>query len=103
MRTARDIRRDATRLWRLSLGNGRRDEPRVRKVVAGLAGTTRSGAPAVLARFLRLLRLDEERWSARVESATPLDRSQCETLDTALVDRYGRGLTTTFDVNPALI
>ena len=103
MRTARQTRRDAARLWRACLVHGRPDPARVREVVGGLAGTTRAGAPAVLARFLRLLRLDEARWAAHVESATPLDRTQCETLDAVLVERYGDALTTTFDVNPALI
>jgi len=103
MRTARDLQRDATRLWRLCLVNGRPDPVRVRSVVEGLAATKRAGAPGVLSRFLRLVRLDQARRAARIESATALDRSECEALDAMLVERYGDGLTTTFALNPALI
>jgi F-type H+-transporting ATPase subunit delta len=103
MRTARDSRRDATRLWRLCLVNGRPDPARVRAVADGLVETTRAGARGVLSHFLRLARLDQARWAAHIESAAPLDRGECEALDAMLVQRYGDGLTTTFDVNPALI
>ena len=103
MRTARETRRDATRLWRMCLVNGRPDPARVRTVAEGLAATTRNGAPAVLARLLRLIRLDQTRWSAHIESATPLDRSDARALDDVLEGRYGDGLTITFDVIPALI
>jgi F-type H+-transporting ATPase subunit delta len=103
MRTARDNRRDATRLWRLCLVHRRPDPVRVRAVVEGLVDTTRVGAPGVLSHFLRLVRLDQARRSAHIESATPLDLGECEALNAMLVRRYGDDMTTTFEVNPALI
>jgi len=103
MRTAREIRRDATRLWRVCQVNGRPDPARLRTVVEGLADTTRGGAPAVLAHLLRLIRLDQARWSAHIESAAPLDRGDAEALNDELAQRYDDALITTFDVNPALI
>jgi F-type H+-transporting ATPase subunit delta len=57
----------------------------------------------VLAHLLRLIRLDQTRWSAHIESATPLDGGDARALDDELERRYGDGLTITFDVIPALI
>ena len=75
----------------------------MRAVVEGLVETTHAGARGVLSHVLRLARLDQARWAAHIESAVPLDRGECEALDAMLAQRYGDGLTTTFDVNPALI
>src|SRR5262245_37002024 len=103
MHTARKARKDATRLWRLCLVNGRPDPARVRKVVDGLVETTRTGARAVLAHFLRLVRLDAARWSARVATAVPLDAADRAVVEATLAERYGSGIDATFAVDPALI
>ena len=103
MHTTRKARKDATRLWRLCLVNGRPDAARVRTIVDGLIETRRTGATAVLSYFLRLTRLDAARWSARVDTAVPLEAADRAVVEAALVERYGRGIETAFAVNPALI
>ena len=103
MHTARKARKDATRLWRFCLVNGRSDPARVRTIVDGLLETTRTGAPAVLAHFLRLVRLDAARWSARVATAVPLDAAGRAVVEATLAERYGSGIEATFAVDPALI
>ena len=73
MKTARQVRRDAKRLWRLCLVDGWLDDSRVRQVVDRVIESRRSGGVAVLSHFLRLVKLDRARQVAQVESAAPLD------------------------------
>ena len=103
MHTARQARRDATRLWRLCLVHGRPDATRVRDVVDGLVETQHSGARGVLAHFQRLLRLDAARRSVRVDTAAPLDAGDRAAVEVTLADRYGTAMDTTFAVDPRLI
>jgi F-type H+-transporting ATPase subunit delta len=103
MLTARKARKDATRLWRMCLVNGRPDAGRVRAIVDGLIETRRGGAATVLSHFLRLVRLDATRWSARVDTAAPLDAADRAALEALLAERYGGGIEAAFAVDPALI
>ena len=103
MHTARQARRDATRLWRMCLVHGRPDASRVRDVVDGLVETKRIGAQRVLAHFLRLLRLDVARRSVRIDTAAPLDADDRAAIEATLADRYGTAMDTTFAVDPRLI
>ena len=103
MKMARRARQDATRLWRLCLVNGRPDVAHVRNMVDGLTETRRPGASAVLAHFLRLVRLDAARWAARVDTAAPLEPAERTAVQAVLVERYGSRVETVFAVDPALI
>lgn len=103
MTTRRQIRRDAERLWRLCLVKGSLEEERVRHVAALIAASGHRGAPAVLSHFLRLLKLDRERSTARVESAAPLDQGTRAAVEAQLARKYGRAITTAFAVEPRLI
>ena len=103
MRTSREARREATRLWRLCRVNGRVDPPRARVIVERLLEAGGARATVVRAHFLRLLRLEEEKWSARVESAAPLEPVARAALEDALTRRYGRAVETAFTVEPSLI
>jgi len=103
MRSARQTRRDATRLWRLCLPNGSLDERRAREVVDRVLGSGHSGGPPILTHFLRLLKLDRARHAAAVASAAPLDPDVRATLAARLARRYGRAITTTFVVDATLI
>ncbi len=103
MHTAREAQRDATRLWRLCLIHGRPDAARVREVVDRLVETRRGDAPAVLAHFRRVIRLESARWSARVESAVPLEADDRTAVQAAVARCYGGPIETTFAIDPALI
>jgi F-type H+-transporting ATPase subunit delta len=83
--------------------DGRRDDRRVREIVDGLAESRRPGSSAVLAHFLRLVRLDAARWAARVDTAAPLEPAARTAVEAMLVDRYGTRVETVFAVDPALI
>jgi F-type H+-transporting ATPase subunit delta len=103
MRTARQVRHDAERLWRLCLVNGSLDENRAREVVDQIIESRKYGGPAILAHFLRLLRLDRARQAAQVESAGPLDADVRAAVEEGLARTYGPAINTTFVVDPTLI
>jgi F-type H+-transporting ATPase subunit delta len=103
MITSREAERDAKRLWRACLVNGRPDGARVRELVDGLLEMRHATAPRVLSRFLRLVRIESARRSARVESAAPLDASDRLAVQNAIVRTYGRNIETNFVIDPALI
>jgi len=103
MRTSRETRRETTRLWRLCLVNGRVDSQRVGMVVDRLLEAGGARRTVLLSHLLRLVRIDEEKWSARVESAAPLEPGERTALEEELARRYGRAVETAFAVEPALI
>jgi len=103
MRTARQIRRDATQLWRLCLVSGSLDENRARLVVEQVIEARRVGRQGILAHFLRLLRLDRALHAAQVASAASLDTDTRGAVEEWLARRYGRAMTTTYVVDPTLI
>ena len=103
MITLRQAARDAGKLWRLCLVNGSLDADRVRQVVDEVIASNRHSRLAVLAGFLRLVKRDRDRRTAEVDSAAPLDDATRTAVEQGLVRRFGRAMTTTFVVDPALI
>jgi F-type H+-transporting ATPase subunit delta len=61
------------------------------------------GYVAILSHFERLVKLDLERRSARIESALPLSPELQASVQSSLTRVYGSGLNTSFVQNPALI
>jgi len=95
--------REAKQLFRLCLVDGLLDENRVRQVAQyGLAAGYRD-TPAVLARFVRLVKLDREQHTAKVESANTLPPELRARIKADLERHYGEGLTTNFIQRPELI
>ncbi len=103
MRANRKVKRAARQLFRLCLVAGRLDEGRVRQVAAGVATSKRRGALPILSDFRRLVRLDSDRHTAVVESATPLAADMRDGIEAGLARVYGSGLAASFEENPALI
>jgi F-type H+-transporting ATPase subunit delta len=103
MRTTKRARRAARELYRLCLVDGALDEGRARQVAQALGTSGRRGALAILLDFQRLARLDRDRHTARVESATPLDTALREAIEASLARTYGPRLATSFGEDPALI
>jgi F-type H+-transporting ATPase subunit delta len=101
--TASQRKRAARRLYRLCLVDGRLDEARILQVAGTLAGSGRRGALAVLAGLRHLVRLEQDRRRASVETATTLPEDLRGTVRANLDRTYGAGLDTTFTENPALI
>jgi F-type H+-transporting ATPase subunit delta len=99
----RDARREAKQLWRLCVVNGSLDDGRARDVVSQVIESRHTSGPAVLAYFLRLVRLDLARKTAQVESAVPLDADVRSSVEQSLSRKYGPGITPSFVVDPLLI
>lgn len=103
MKISKQARRDAKELFRAAQVNGVLDEARVRLAVDEVLRLKPRGYLGLLSHFQRLVKLDLDRRSARVESVVPLDEAQQGSVKAALTKRYGQGLSFTFAQNPALI
>ncbi len=103
MKNIKQIRQQAKRLFRLCLVNGLLDEGRVRQVVQQVIAADRREGPALLSRFLYLVKLDRDWHSARVESAVPLPPELQASIKSDLARKYGAGISASFEQNPGLI
>jgi len=103
MKIAKKEKREAKQLYRLCLVNGLLDENRVRQVVQRAIATGERDCQAILAHFLRLVKLDYAEHTATIESATPLPADLQTSVQSGLTQRYGPGLTTAFVESPSLI
>src|SRR3954467_3767123 len=103
MKISKQSRRDAKQLFRSTVNNGVLDEGRARQAVTAVLKQKPRGYPAILQHFQRLLKLEIQRRSAKVESATALSAEQQAAIEANLTRRYGQGLTLSFTQNPALI
>ena len=103
MKITKQMKRNAKRLYRFCLVNGLLDENRVRKVVQRILAASHRDRQAILSHFLRLMKLDQARHTATVESATPLPADLQAAVQAGLTRRYGPGITTQFAHRPDLI
>jgi F-type H+-transporting ATPase subunit delta len=103
MKTNKQARRTAKRIFGLCLVNGRLDEDRVREVAKGVEAVRRRDSGVILKHFLRLVKLDRAQHAANIESATPLPSDLRIDVLASLARRYGPGLTSTFTIRPSLI
>jgi len=103
MRINTRAKREAKQLFRLCLVNGLLDGNRARQVVQGAIAAGRRECPAILAHFVRLVRLECARHTATIDSATPLAADLEASIQAGLTRRYGSGLATAFVHRPGLI
>ena len=103
MKVSKQARREAKELFRAAQVNGVLDDAKARQAVDEVIRLKPRGYEGILSHFQRLVKLDIDRRSARVESVMPLDDVQQNSVKTALTKRYGAGLNFTFAQNPALI
>lgn len=102
MKITREARRDARKLFRLCLVDGRVDEGRVRAAVQKVAQAKPRGYASLLARFQKLLQIEVEKRTFAVESAVELaDKGASALAD--LEKKFGKPLATRYAVNPALL
>src|SRR6476620_7573559 len=103
MKITKQARREAKQLFKSCIADGYLDENRVRQAVEQLLEVKPRGYLAILSHFERLVKLDIERRTAKVESAVPLPRDIQSKVQAGLASRYGRGVTVSFAQSPALI
>ena len=103
MKISKLARREAKRFFQACFTDGVLDEGRVKQVVEAVAKGKPRGWQAILSHFQRLLTLEVDRTTARVESATPLDDSQKAELEKRLTGIYGAGVQFQFTETPGLL
>ena len=103
MRISKQARRDAKRLFRACLVNGLLAEAKAREAVQKVIAVKPRGYIGILSHFQRLVKLELDRRSARVESAVPLGADLQAGVQTNLGRLYGPGLSFAFSHNPGLI
>ena len=103
MKTNKRAKRQAKQLFSLCQVEGLLDEDRTRQVVQRVIASGRRDCPAILAYFLRLVRLDLAQHAASIESASPLTPNLQSSIQASLLRRYGSGLNMTFTLRPSLI
>ena len=103
MKISKQARRDAKELFQSCRADGVLDEAKVRQVVQGVIAAKPRGYLAILSHFQRLVKLDLDRRTARIESAVPLAEPQQAAIRANLARRYGDRLAFSFSQNPSLI
>ena len=103
MKISKQARREAKDLFRAAQVNGVLDENKARRIIDEVLAAKPRSYVAILSHFQRLVKLDIDRRSARIESVIALDDAEQNTVKSALTKRYGAGLSFTFAQNPALI
>ena len=103
MKISKEARHVARSLYRDSLTDGRLDENKVRTITAGLVAAKPRELIAILKTYERLVRLEIERNTARVESAVTLDGGLQQQITAQLQQIYRRPIAAEFGVNPELI
>lgn len=103
MKISKQERREAKELFRSCVADGLLNEDRVRQATKKVLEVKPRGYLGILAHFHRLVKLDIERRTARVESAVPLAPELQNVVRNNLTKTYGQGLSISFAQNPALI
>jgi F-type H+-transporting ATPase subunit delta len=103
MKISRQSKREAKELFRICLVQQGLDEERARRVVTQVAAARPRGYLAILTHFQRLVKLELDRRTARVESAVPLAPDLQADVQRRLGALYGPGLAFTFMREPALL
>lgn len=103
MKISKSARREAKQLFRRCLADGVLDDARVGNVVRRIIEARPRGCMAILSHFERLVRLEVERRTARVDSAVALAPELVAKITNELNQIHGRGLNISFGQDPALI
>ena len=103
MKISKQAKREAKELFSCCLVNGLLDENRARQAVRGVIELKPRGYLPILSHFQRLVKLELERRTARVESAVTLPAELQANVQELLARVYGPGLNISFAENRALI
>ncbi len=103
MKISKQARRDGKELFRSCVVNGLLDENRARQAVSAVIAQKPRGYVAILSQLERLIKLDIQRRTAKVESAVTLSPEQQSAVTADLGRRYGAGLNISFAQNPSLL
>jgi len=103
MKINKEIRRLSRELLRASFTDGQLDSGRIRSLIDSLIGRKPRYYIGVLKNYRRLLRLELEKHSARIETASEIGSAIGSELVANLKKKYGSDLTAEFVVDPQLL
>ena len=103
MKINKETRQMSKELLRASFNEGQLDQGRIASLVKSLLEKKPRNYLKVLDAYKRLLRLEVEKRSATVESATELGSDIQSEMTQNLKQKYGNDLATQFVVNPELL
>jgi len=103
MKISKQAKLEAKELFRSCMTDGLLDPGRVRQALQRVLESRPRSYLAILSHFERLVKLDIDRHTAKVESATPLPPDLEAGVRAGLERHYGPGLNISFGQNPALI
>jgi F-type H+-transporting ATPase subunit delta len=103
MKISKQARRDGKKLYQGCMVNGRLDAGRVRNTVTLVSERKPRGWLAALTHFQRLVKLEVDRCTARVESAVVLEGPEQHKVQSRLEAIYGAGLNFEFVQNAGLL
>jgi F-type H+-transporting ATPase subunit delta len=103
MKISKQAQRDARQLFRSCQVDGLLDEGRVRRTFALVLAQKPRRHLEILSRLQRLVKLDVEQHTARVESVTPLPADLQKDVTGRIKNKYGAGVNISFSQNPALL
>ena len=103
MKINKEARRLSRELLRASFTDGQLDNGRISSLVKSLIDKKPRNYVNVLNEYKRLLRLEVEKRTATIESATPLSPEVAARTVEGLKQKYGADLTTNFVVKPELL
>ena len=103
MKVSKQARREAKGVFRAAQVNGLLDDNRLTQAVQMIAQQKPRGYLRILTHLQRLVKLDTERRTAKVESAAAVTPELESTVKRTLTQKYGPGLSFSFQHNPALL
>lgn len=103
MKINKEIRQLSREMLRASFSDGQFDPQKIASVLDSLTRRKPRHYIEILKNYRRLLRLEVEKRSARIETASEVDSSICSEILANLKKKYGNDLTAEFVVNPPLL
>ncbi len=103
MKVTKEIRQFSRQLMRASFTDGQLDRGKIGSLVDSLISRKPRRYLDVLENYKRLLRLEVEKRSATIESASELAPEASANILEHLKRKYGQDLTVEFAVNPELL
>jgi F-type H+-transporting ATPase subunit delta len=103
MKINKEIRRLSRELLRASFTDGQLDPGRIRSLIDSLIDRKPRYYIGILKNYRRLLRLELEKRSARIETASEIGSAIGSELVANLKKKYGSDLTAEFVVDPQLL
>src|SRR3954451_4191119 len=103
MKITKEIRQSAKQLLRASFADGQLDSGRISSLVKSLIEKKPRHYIQVLEAYQRLIRLEVEKRTATIETATELSPDAGQQIVENLKRKYGSDLAARFVVNPQLL